>query len=63
MEMIELGYNIQLKRPFDLLNNVIAVSGRCAHNMYNCNGIGKLGTDIEKPINLLNVNRNQFYVF
>jgi glycosyltransferase involved in cell wall biosynthesis len=63
MEMIELGYNIQLKKPFDLLNNVIAVSGRCAHNMYNCNGVGKLGRDIEKPINLLNVNRNQFYVF
>lgn len=63
MEMTELGYNIHLTKPFKLLNNVIAVSGRCAHNLFGGIGIGKLGYAIEKPINTLNVNKNSFYVF
>ena len=64
MEMIENGYNLHLTKPFNLYNNVIAVSGRCAHNLFDHNsGIGKLGTNIEKNVNELNVDKNKFYVF
>lgn len=62
MEMTQLGYNIHLTKPFNILNNVIAVSGRCAHNLYDHNGFGKLGTDIERKIDVLNVDKNSFYV-
>lgn len=63
MKMTEMGYNLHLTKPFNLYNNVIAVSGRCAHNLFNDNGIGKLGYDIEKSISQINVNKNKFYVF
>ncbi len=63
MKMTEDGYNLELTKPFKLLNNVIAVSGRCAHNLFNFNGIGKLGIDIEKTVEELNITRNIFYVF
>ena len=64
MKMTEYGYNIHLTKPFLILNNVIAVSGRCAHNLYNHSiGIGKLGTDIEKTISELNIDKNKFYVY
>jgi glycosyltransferase involved in cell wall biosynthesis len=62
MEMTELGYNIHLTKPFKLLNNVLAVSGRCAHKLFVHDGFGKLGIDIEKPVSSLNVNKNSFYV-
>lgn len=64
MEMTEPGYNIHLTKPFVLLDNVIAVSGRCAHNLFNHGiGIGKLGTSIETSISNLGVNKNHFYVY
>jgi len=64
MEMTENGYNIHLTKPFLLLNNVIAVSGRCAHNLFDHGtGIGKLGTSIETNICDLGVNKNNFYVY
>jgi glycosyltransferase involved in cell wall biosynthesis len=63
MEMTENGYNIQLTKPFILLDNVIAVSGRCAHNLFDNNGIGKLGNKIETSIETLNINKNNFYVY
>jgi glycosyltransferase involved in cell wall biosynthesis len=63
MKMTELGYNLHLTKPFLLYNNVIAVSGRCAHNLFSSNGIGRLGLDIETPISELNVSRNKFYVY
>jgi glycosyltransferase involved in cell wall biosynthesis len=62
MKMIELGYNIHLTKPFNLMNNIIAVSGRCAHNLYEDGGIGKLGYSIEISIDKLNVDKNKFYV-
>ena len=43
MEMTENGYNLHLTKPFEILNNVIAVSGRCAHYLFDHNGVGKLG--------------------
>jgi glycosyltransferase involved in cell wall biosynthesis len=63
MKMTEYGYNIHLTKPFHLYDNVIAVSGRCAHNLYSSDGVGKLGTDIEKNVCDLNVCKNKFYVF
>lgn len=63
MKMTELGYNLQLTKPFILYNNVIAVSGRCAHNFFSDGGIGKLGYDIEKSISELNICKNKFYVY
>jgi len=63
MEMTEKGYNLHLVKPFDLLDNVIAVSGRCAHSLFRAPfcGIGKLGETIEKSIDELNIDRNKFY--
>lgn len=63
MTMTEYGYNTQLTKPFLILDNVIAVSGRCAHNLFNEDGIGKLGRLVETPISSLNVCRDKFYVY
>ena len=63
MEMVEIGYNLELSKPFNLFSNVFAVSGRCAHNIFNDNGIGKLGHLIERSIEDINVKKNNFYVF
>lgn len=63
MKMIESGYNLQLTKPFNAFNNVIAVSGRCAHNLFTEGGIGKLGCYIEKPISKLDVRKDKFYVY
>jgi hypothetical protein len=64
MEMTQYGYNLELTKPFKILDNVIAVSGRCAHSIFRAPfcGIGKLGESIEKTIDELNIDRNKFYV-
>lgn len=62
MEMNMKDYNLYLSKPFNLLPNVFAVSGRCTHNLFRNGGIGKLGTDIEKSIEELNLSPNNFYV-
>lgn len=63
MKMTQYGYNNHLCKPFKLLNNVIAVSGRCCHNLFNDIGIGKLGTLILKNIDALNIDKNIFYTY
>lgn len=63
MEMTQFGYNKHLTKPFNILPNVIAVSGRCAHNLFRGGGIGKLGRDIEKNIEHLKIERNIFYTY
>jgi len=63
MKMTEIGYNIQLSKPFQLFDNVIAVSGRCAYGLYEENGIGKIGRDIEKSVDDLGLCKNNFYVY
>jgi len=63
MEMVELGYNKHLTKPFNILDNVIAVSGRCGHNLFRDGGIGKLGLLVEKNISSLNLDKNFFYCF
>jgi hypothetical protein len=63
MKMTDMGYNLHLTKPFLLYDNVIAVSGRCAHNLFSEGGMGKLGRNIEKNICDLNLNKNKFYVY
>jgi len=63
MKMVEPGYNLQLVKPFLQYNNVIAVSGRCAHTLFTGEGIGKLGADVERPLSELGIDKNWFYVF
>ncbi len=66
MQMIIKGYDQILSRPFNKIDNLIAVSGRCAHFFDykdNLDGIGKLGINIEKSIKELNVKENNFYIF
>lgn len=63
MKMTEHGYNLQLTRPFNKFDHVIAVSGRCAHHLFRGDGIGKMGYSIETPISELNVSKDCFYVY
>jgi len=63
MEMTEKNFNLQLEKPFKLLNNIIAVSGRCSHNFFDNQGIGKLGISIEKSLIELNIDKNIFYSY
>lgn len=63
MMMTEIGYNKHLCKPFKLLDNVIAVSGRCCHNLFKDGGIGKLGSLIEQDISTLDVDKNTFYTY
>ena len=64
MEITENNYNLHLTKPFKLLDNVLAVSGRCAHNLFDtAGGIGKLGVLIEKSVSELNIDKNKFYTY
>lgn len=62
MKMVQPGYNIHLQKGFKILDNIIAISGRCAHNLYRQGGVGKMGVNIEKNITQLKVNKNTFYM-
>ena len=61
MEMTEQGYNVELEKPFKMFKNILAVSGRCAHNLFDGRGVGKLGTTIENTLEQLEIQRNVFY--
>jgi glycosyltransferase involved in cell wall biosynthesis len=62
MEMTEDAYNMKLLEPFEKMDNVIGVSGRCGHQIYNDGiGIGKLGMLVELPLGS-NINKNSFYI-
>jgi glycosyltransferase involved in cell wall biosynthesis len=68
MEMTQLGYNIELTKPFLRLPNVIAVSGRVASSLFERDGIsqiayGKVDEGVEKPIRELNIILGAFYVY
>lgn len=63
MKMTEMGYNLHLTKPFLFLDNVIAVSGRCTHQLFCHEGIGKLGSNIEKTVEELYIDKNKFYVY
>ena len=66
MQMVLKGYDQILSKPFNKIQNLIAVSGRCAHffdYINDSDGAGKLGINIEKSIKELNVKKNNFYIF
>ena len=64
MEMIEYNYNLHLTKPFKLFDNILAVSGRCAHNLIDEKiGIGKLGLSVKNSVSELNIDRNKFYTY
>jgi glycosyltransferase involved in cell wall biosynthesis len=62
MEMTEPGYNVLLKRPFEVRDDVLGVSGRCCHGFYEGGYIGRGGMDIEAPYDPSLSNRI-FYVY
>ena len=61
MEMVEQGYNLELEKPFKMFENIIAVSGRCAHNLFDGPEIGKMGDYIEQTLETLEIQRSVFY--
>jgi glycosyltransferase involved in cell wall biosynthesis len=63
MEMTEQGYNLELEKPFKMFENIIAVSGRCAHNLFDGRGYGKLGEAVEQSLETLGIQRGVFYSF
>lgn len=63
MEMTELGYNLELEKPFKLFQNLLAVSGRCSHNLFDGRGHGKLGEAVELTLEELGIQRGVFYSF
>lgn len=63
MEITEYGFDTSLKRGFEQIDNVIAVSGRCTHGIfYDFRHAGKTGNkiNIENPEDL-GFNKNIFY--
>ena len=66
MQMLIKGYDQILSKPFYKIENLIAVSGRCAHFFDykdESDGTGKLGVNIEKSLKELNLKNNKFYIF
>jgi glycosyltransferase involved in cell wall biosynthesis len=63
MEMTEQGYNLELEKPFKLFQNLLAVSGRCSHNLFDGRGYGKLGEAVEQSLETLGIQRGVFYSF
>jgi glycosyltransferase involved in cell wall biosynthesis len=57
----EPGYNMKLLRPFQVLPNVIGVSGRCTHRFDDYVGIGKMGESIETTLPY-DIDFTNFYV-
>ena len=60
-EMIEDGYNLQLARPFDVFENCIGVSGRCACQRSYSDAAGIKCYEIEKSVSESKFSRNIFY--
>ena len=61
MEMTQYGYNRELVKPFLKYENVIGVSGRCAHTIfggYKC--VGRI--NIEQSVDEIGIERCRFYV-
>lgn len=50
MVMTQPDYNIHMKKPFDIMDNVIGVSGRLGYNWSTHEGVGKLGALLNKPL-------------
>lgn len=55
MKVLTLGYNILLASPLEQYPDLIGVSGRCCHRVNHSPGtnVGKLGTKVERPHEVL----------
>lgn len=69
MEMVQDGYNLHLSKPFNLLDNIIAVGGRLCCSVTHCPPNFKYTNVIQLLPNLNNnvenksINKNTFYVY
>jgi len=63
MIMTEPAYNLHLAKPFLKNDNIIAVSGRCAHHLFRDGEIGKMGYSIETSVEDLGIDKNKFYSY
>jgi len=61
MQMVERGFNMALLRPFFRINNLIAVSGRSCHGLSYDHGLGKMGVEVEKPLDS-RLKRDHLYI-
>lgn len=63
IEIFTYGYNVILSEPIRKYDDVISISGRCTHNLYDWNeGVGKKGGLVEHPLHLTFEEYNKFYV-
>jgi glycosyltransferase involved in cell wall biosynthesis len=62
MTMTQKGFNEILVKPFLLLPSVIGVSGRCAHNLQETRGVGRMSYAIERPTDRSTWSDKIFYI-
>jgi len=63
IQIFTYGYDHIMSRPFEKYNDVFSVSGRCVHGLFDYSqGLGKLGVDVEIPLNLRFEQYDKFYV-
>jgi glycosyltransferase involved in cell wall biosynthesis len=62
MEMVEYGFNNKLANGLKKYEDIIAISGRCTHELGGGLGIGKLGELLEQPLSS-NLNKNMIYMY
>ena len=61
MEMTELGYNMELLKPFTRDPTIIGISGRCCHGIKTPGGMGKLSTLVQEKLPE-DTDKNAYYV-
>jgi len=63
IEIFTYGFNHILSEPIRKYDDVISISGRCTHNLYNWNEyVGKMGGLVEQPLHLNFEEYNTFHV-
>ncbi len=65
MEMTQKGYNETLAKPFKVIKNLIAVSGRGAHffDDNKVEGVGKINENVIKTLDELRIDRDKFFIY
>ena len=66
MEILTTGYNLELALPLKIYPDLIAISGRCCHRVNAKSlgfNIGRLGTLVEKPHQILQHHENHNAIF
>lgn len=63
IQIFTYGYDQLMARAFEKYTDVFSVSGRCVHGLFDYSqGLGKLGADVESPLNLKFEQYDKFYV-